>query len=60
MVDFQYFNFSYSWQIQKNLAQVLQGHKGMDTYICSKAVTIQWTVVESESQNPRKTDLTFQ
>ena len=29
------------------------------TYICSKAVMIQWTVVESESQDPIKTDLTF-
>ena len=27
--------------------------------ICSKAVTIQWTVVESESQNPKKPDLIF-
>ena len=27
MVNFQYSNFSYSWQIQKNLAQVFQGYE---------------------------------
>ena len=27
MVDFQYSNFSYLWQIQKNVAPALQGHE---------------------------------